>query len=369
MRKIPTSSIRKILVVAILLVFAENVFTYSSGPPAGYTNAPGEGNCTSCHSGSPISSGTVWSNLTLTRTGGLNTIQPNAANTLTLNLESPTSTTLGFQLMVLPSSASSSSASIGTFSVGTNSDIQTTTSSSPSRQYLMHTSTGTSASSGSISHTFTWNTPTTFSGGATFYLAFNEADGSASSSGDNIYVKTFSVTVLPVKWLDFTANLTDHGVNLNWSTAQEINNQKFEVERSFDGIEFVTLGGIKGKGNSEVKSYYQFLDENMPKEIVHYRIKQIDYDGKVDYSKTISYDPNTVNEPEIRVIADQKMLWFSQSENMKQVNVYGLNGAKISTFNEFGDGYLPLTNLQNGLYLIELKSTQGAQYLKKVLIQ
>jgi hypothetical protein len=363
------SSVKKIVVVAAFLGIAESVFTYSSGPPAGYTNAPGESNCTSCHSGSPISSGTVWSDLTLTRTGGLNTIQPNTSNTLTLNLASPTSTTFGFQLLVLPSSANSSSASLGTFSVGSNSDIQTTSASSPSRSYLMHTTAGNSAVSGSKSYTFNWNTPSSFSGGATFYLAFNEADGDATNSGDNIYVKTFSVTVLPVKWLDFNALASDHGVKLQWSTAQEINNQNFEVQRSLDGINFERIGDVKGKGNTELKSYYVFMDEHMPQSQVMYRIKQVDFDGKEDFSKTISFDPNQISEPEIHVLSSEKKLWFSQGEQVKNVNIYGLDGALLSTYNSVQNGILSLEHLHNGMYLIEVTSNEGRQTLKKVLLQ
>ncbi|MDZ4668266.1 MAG: T9SS type A sorting domain-containing protein [bacterium] len=363
------SSLKKIVVVAAFLGIAESVFTYSSGPPAGYTNAPGGGNCTSCHSGSAITSGTVWSGITLTRTGGLSSVLPNASNTLTLNLASPTSTTFGFQLLVLPNSANSSSASIGTFSAGSNTDVQTTSSTSPTRSYLMHTTAGTSASSGSKSYTFNWNTPISFSGGATFYLAFNEANGNSSSSGDNIYVKTFSVTVLPVKWLDFNAFASDRGVKLQWSTAQEINNQKFEVQRSFDGTNFESIGSVKGMGNTELKSYYTFMDEELPQSEVMYRIKQVDFDGKEDYSKTISFDPNQINEPEIHVLSNEKMLWFSQSEKVKNVNVYGLNGALISTFTSVQNGLLSLTHLQDGLYVIELTTDEGKQTLKKVLLQ
>ena len=112
---ITASFLKKVLLLTSFISFAQLVHTYSGGAPSGYSNAPGEGNCTSCHAGTAISSGATWNNLTLTRTGGLNTILPNTSNTLTLNLESATSTDFGFQLCVLPNSATSSSSSIGSF--------------------------------------------------------------------------------------------------------------------------------------------------------------------------------------------------------------------------------------------------------------
>ena len=372
MHKIFTPSyLKKLLVAFAFLGVAESVFTYTAGPPAGYTNAPGNSNCTGCHSGSPITSGTQWSGITLTRAGGggMSGVLPNAANAMTLSFTSPTSTTMGFQLCVLPSSATSTSASVGTFSFGTSTLVQTTSSTSPARQYLMHTSSGVGFAGGTATWNFNWQTPTSYTGGATFYVALNEADGNSSSSGDNIYLKTFTATVLPVRWLDFSATHTVDGVRLKWSTAQEINNQKFEVERSDDGVNFETIHTTKGKGNSETTSYYSYTDSNPLNGKAFYRIKQIDFDGNSDYSVVVNYEPNGLDEPIVLVNASTQSVWFSQPDAIKEVIVWGLNGQVVNKFETNGNATLTLTGLQNGLYLIEINGTQGSQWMKKLLVQ
>jgi hypothetical protein len=115
----------KWMIASLAIFVSTSVFTYESTPPVGYTNAPGEGNCAACHTCTPISSGTAWGNITLARTGGsLNSITPNASNPMVLSFSSATSTKFGFQICVLPNSATSTSASIGTLNAGTSTLVQ-----------------------------------------------------------------------------------------------------------------------------------------------------------------------------------------------------------------------------------------------------
>lgn len=368
--KISAPFLKKVLLLTSFISLAQLVHTYSGGAPSGYTGAPGEGSCTSCHSATAITSGATWNNLSLTRTGGLNAILPNSVNTLTLNLASGTSTDFGFQLCVLPNAASGTSASIGTFSAGSNFDIQTTTASSPNRMYLTQTASGISALGGSKSYTFSWQTPSTFNGSATFYLAFNEANGNSSSSGDNIYLKTFSVTVLPVRWLDFSAVQDQDNVVLRFSTAQEINNQKFEIEQSNDGNNFETIGSLKGKGNSEQISRYIHTVAGIPTQIIYYRIKQIDFDGHSDYSKMVSFNPTVKSQTEVFVSDVSKSLLFSQINTIKEVGLYGLNGALQASYKQVDQTQLSLPNgLPAGVYLLRVCEKDGSIWHKKIGIQ
>jgi hypothetical protein len=65
---------------------------------------------------------------------------------------------------------------------------------------------------------------------------------------------------------------------ISWSTLSEYNNDRFEIERSDDAINFIKIGEIKGKGNSNSINKYEFIDLNLKN--IYYRIKQIDYDGR-----------------------------------------------------------------------------------------
>ncbi len=103
---------------------------------------------------------------------------------------------------------------------------------------------------------------------------------------------------LPVKWLSISAKKTASDVMIEWSTAQEINNNHFEVERSENGIDFIMIGEIKGSTNSNANSPYSFLDKDILSQAktVYYRIKQVDNDGMASVSKMVSVTINGVVE-------------------------------------------------------------------------
>lgn len=82
---------------------------------------------------------------------------------------------------------------------------------------------------------------------------------------------------------------------LKWTTEEEINNQFFLIERSFNGIDFEKIGKIDGNGNSQELNQYEFLDVNIHEDKALYRLKQIDYDGTFSYSEILqlqSIHPN-----------------------------------------------------------------------------
>jgi hypothetical protein len=92
---------------------------------------------------------------------------------------------------------------------------------------------------------------------------------------------------LPITLIHFDAVPLTHSVNLIWSTATEINNDFFTVERSTDGFVFTEIGRLKGAGNSNSRLDYQLPDEQPFEGVNYYRLKQTDYDGKFEYSRII----------------------------------------------------------------------------------
>ena len=91
----------------------------------------------------------------------------------------------------------------------------------------------------------------------------------------------------PVELVGFTANQSDNQVRLTWSTASEINNKGFEINRSINGNNSV-IGFVEGKGSSSEINNYKFTDETeLRPGIYSYRLKQIDYDGTSEYSDEV----------------------------------------------------------------------------------
>ncbi len=108
-------------------------------------------------------------------------------------------------------------------------------------------------------------------------------------------------TVLPVEWLSFQANEKDGKAHLKWSTATELNNDYFQIERSSNGIEFETIGQVDGAGNSSAALHYEYVDHNPTYPYCFYRIKQVDFDGGFDYSSIVRLDLNNASEKKLSV--------------------------------------------------------------------
>jgi len=98
-------------------------------------------------------------------------------------------------------------------------------------------------------------------------------------------------SALPVELTSFTANVVDNSVVLSWQTATEVNNYGFEVarlrpekERDYAEASWETLGFVNGHGNSNSPKSYSFTDNSAISGKYSYRLKQIDVDGKFEYS-------------------------------------------------------------------------------------
>jgi hypothetical protein len=114
-----------------------------------------------------------------------------------------------------------------------------------------------------------------------------------NNSNENWQIKDGDITVygaeiLPIELLYFNAVCNNDVAEINWSTASEINNDYFNIEKSKDGIYFEVMATINGAGTSNIQHDYFVIDENPYQRISYYRLKQTDYDGKYKYSDIIA---------------------------------------------------------------------------------
>lgn len=99
---------------------------------------------------------------------------------------------------------------------------------------------------------------------------------------------------LPVELTSFIGEAAENGIYLKWTTASEINNHGFEVQRSSDIYDWKVVGFISGAGSSSEKNEYEFFDKYFPTEICYYRLKQMDFDGSFEYSNTLEIAKNFI---------------------------------------------------------------------------
>ena len=129
------------------------------------------------------------------------------------------------------------------------------------------------------------------------YSGMSTSSGSVVSDTDLSFSTNF-VTLgsnepvpLPVEFVFFKGRLLEDGmVMLEWQTASEINNDRFEIQRIDANGEFETIGTVYGAGDSNELLDYHFKDKTPYRGINYYRLKQIDFDGQFDYSALIMVD-------------------------------------------------------------------------------
>jgi hypothetical protein len=214
----------RLLAAGALMLVAGSALAFSSGPPNGHTNAPGEANCTACHGSFPLNSGSGM----LSLDGLPDSYTPGDTYDLSLTLDDPDASRWGFELTILDGGEA------GTPSAGTLvvTDSGTTLSSSGNRSYLKQNSAGTSpGTTGSKTWSFQWTAPAEGTGDVVLYVAGNGANNNGGTSGDRIYATSFASTEstgVPV--LDTPLALVLHGAAPNpFNPATAI---RFELPRA-----------------------------------------------------------------------------------------------------------------------------------------
>ncbi|NII27839.1 hypothetical protein HB364_22340 [Pseudoflavitalea sp. X16] len=104
---------------------------------------------------------------------------------------------------------------------------------------------------------------------------------------DNVQLVKHLV-VTPVKLVAFKAAPQNHQVLLQWITENEVNNQYFDVERSHNGADFIAIGRVKASTATTYRKEYPFTDQLPVTGINYYRLKQVDIDGRFEYSPIVT---------------------------------------------------------------------------------
>ncbi|QQS38293.1 MAG: T9SS type A sorting domain-containing protein [Ignavibacteriales bacterium] len=174
--------------------------------------------------------------------------------------------------------------------------------------------------------------------------------------------------VIPVEFIIFSGSQSLSKIDLIWSTASELNNQGFEIERSTNKTDWIKKGFISGQGTTTEQQNYSFTDDingiNVPK--LYYRLKQIDFDGSYEYSEIVEVTvspmkfslsqnyPNPFNP-------STKISWQSPVGSHQTLKVYDVLGREVATLvNEYRDAgsyevEFDASKLASGVYYYQLK--------------
>lgn len=184
---------------------------------------------------------------------------------------------------------------------------------------------------------------------------------------------TTSNNPLPVELTSFSCNKISNGtVQLSWITASESNSDYFSIEKSNDGIRFESIGKKAASGNSTDAVRYTFVDTDPNAGKAYYRLKQIDLDGKSEYSD-LCFVNNELEEYKLKV-------YPNPAGNTVYVN-FGTNvSPSVSVLNNWGDEVpvkvydgdngkvLDTSNLPDGFYIIQV-TIDRKTFKEKVIVQ
>ena len=196
------------------------------------------------------------------------------------------------------------------------------------------------------------NSPSTLTSG--IFTSFSDFS-LASTEKSNGFPGT---NPLPVELTRFAATAQANGIALGWATAQEKNNDRFEVQRSADGAAFEAVGTVKGQGSSSSAHEYAFTDNHPLAGLAYYRLRQVDFDGSTAFSPVaaVRWDQN-------------RGLAYPNPSNGSVTLAPGLGTMAYRVFNNLGQTVLQgqaagseridLTRLPQDPYLLELTGQTG----------
>ena len=202
-------------------------------------------------------------------------------------------------------------------------------------------------------------------GGTSYTAPDNDGDGTPN-------IIDGSDVALPLDFIRFVGDFEDDEVILTWVTDNEIDNDRFEIERSFDGRSFEVIGTETPLNNLNVENTYEFVDRQPQFGANYYRIRQVDFDGQSTTTEIIvvfadaerfefTIFPNPVQD-KLKIKAN-----FSTPEML--VNIVNLSGKTV--YQQILDqdvsveeASIDVSNFPAGIYYVLLKSGEISHQFK-----
>jgi hypothetical protein len=199
-----------------------------------------------------------------------------------------------------------------------------------------------------------------------------DAVSNAAGEGkDNNQESTIMSTVLPVTLVSFNAVKEGSTANLNWATTAETNSDFFEVQHSLNAKNWSVLGSVKSHGESAVLRNYSYPHATPSNGTNYYRLRMVDKDQTYAYSTIRSTTFEGITESVVSVFPNpaSDLLFVNNAEinKLKTLTIVTQDGKELITSSVSAAG-VSIKNLQPGLYLVKLLSSDGALSTHKLVI-
>jgi hypothetical protein len=185
---------------------------------------------------------------------------------------------------------------------------------------------------------------------------------------------------LPIELIDFNAIMNEDRVEISWTTASEINNDYFIVEKSEDGFDWEFVIETQGSGNSNLIINYFEIDNKPLRGLSYYRLTQVDFDGKQETFNVIPVEnvegimniyPNPVNKGECINLSFESLHKNKQEILVVLRDIRGNEAYSIIKFVDCDNGLVVIDiphNLTSGTYLV-VATSENLLYSKRIIIK
>jgi hypothetical protein len=183
----------------------------------------------------------------------------------------------------------------------------------------------------------------------------------------------FSATgTLPVVYQSFTVTYSNNAVLVTWTTAQELNNNHFEVEKSTDGNNWTAIASVSAVGNSTISSNYSFTDKSLHAAIAYYRIRQVDNDGANTYTEIKAVKTNSTASTKIYATQQNIQIDFNKEMTSNySVRIINLNGQVMlkKDYNTTASAIAVSHNgMPRGLYIVQVSDGKDWIASSKIML-
>lgn len=167
--------------------------------------------------------------------------------------------------------------------------------------------------------------------------------------------------LLPVELMSFEAEKQNASIELTWQTASEENNAGFEVQRSNDGKEWEILDFVEGNGTTLEVQNYTYTDKAPLTGVNYYRLKQIDFDGKFDYSNIVNLETTEHSDIQTLIIYPNPIHEELNIVNGKgDVIIYNSIGQLVKEFTVSNEQFaINVSDLESGTYTLKIQKANG----------
>jgi|GEM_PF-2522041 len=165
-----------------------------------------------------------------------------------------------------------------------------------------------------------------------------------------------SSSPLPVTWKYFTGETTENNRSLlKWATTSETNASSFEIERSHDAKSFDKIATVNAAGHSKITMEYRYNDENPITGTYYYRLKEVDIDGKFEYSRIVKVKIGMSASVQIHPNPVTDKLIIQSEKTLGLVELISVSGLKLHTSKQDGNyTELEMSKFPSGLYTIRI---------------